>query len=181
MINLLPAEEKKKIILRRNEKLAFVLGNVVLVTLICLILILLSIKFYVLAEADYYKNILNQAENKNKTADFVSLNTEIQKYNKVLNQLNSFYEKEIYFSKIIENFISVPTPEGLNVNNFSFKRKDDGVVQVSVNGNSNTRENLIIFKKSVEANNKIKKPNFPAESWINPKDINFLLTFEAGF
>lgn len=180
MINLLPILEKQKLLLRKNEKLATIWGSVILIAVICLVLILLAIKFYILVEADYYKIALKQAEQTNITADFASINSLVQEYNKALSQLNSFYQKEVYFSKVLENIISVASPKGLFINNFSLKRKDNGVVQISVSGISDTRDNLIIFKKNIEANKQILNPSFSAESWINPKNVNFVLTFEAS-
>ena len=58
MINLLPPEEKGKLFLKKSEKLIAVLEITILVSLVCLILILSSIKLYIVAEANYQKNIL---------------------------------------------------------------------------------------------------------------------------
>ena len=178
MINLLPLEEKQKLSLKNKEKLTIVLGIVVLVSLVCLTLILLSIKFYILAKTDYQKNILEQAEKKYQTPDFVSLNGVIKKYNTTLIQLDSFYKKEIYFNKVLNIITDVPTPKGLYLADFSLNRDKNGIVQVSVSGVSNTRENLLIFRKNVEAVREIKNPYFSPGSWASPKDISFSLTFE---
>ena len=64
MINLLPPEEKEKLSSKRGEKLIAILVITVLVFLICLILILSSIKIYITAEANSQKIILEQAEKK---------------------------------------------------------------------------------------------------------------------
>lgn len=178
MINLLPLEEKQKLILKKKEKLATIWGIIVLVFLICLTLILLSIKFYILAETDFQKNILKQDQQRNQMPDFANLNNIIQKYNGTLTQLDSFYKKEIYFSQAVDIIKNIPTPNGLYLINFSLTRDNNGMVQVSATGVSDTRDDLLIFQKNVEQDQKIKNSYFPPENWVAPKNINFSVTFE---
>lgn len=177
MINLLPLEEKQKLLLVKKERLAIIWGIVVSVFLVCLILILLSIKFYILTETDYQENILQQTEREDQTPDFINLNSVIQKYNVSLAQADSFYKKEIYFSQALQIITGVPSPKGLYLTNFSLSRNETGMVQVSVSGVSDTRDNLLIFQKNIEDNQDIKNPYFSPESWISPKNVNFSLTF----
>jgi len=178
MINLLPPEEKQKLFFEKKEKLAMILGIVVLVSLICLTLILFSIKFYILAETDYQKKILEQTKLVDQTPDFINLNSTIQKYNGILAQLNSFYKKEIYFSQALKIITGVPSPKGLYLTNFSLSRDSSGIIQVSASGVSDTRENLLVFKNNIEGSIEIKNSYFSPESWISPKNVNYSLTFE---
>jgi hypothetical protein len=178
MINLLPLEDKQKLSLRNKEKLSVVLGIVALVSLVCLTLILLSIKFYILAKTDYQKNILEQAEKKYQTPEFISFNGIVQKYNTTLTQLNSFYKKEIYFNQALKIITDTPSPKGLYLTYFLLNRDKNGMVQVNVSGVSNTRENLLTFRKNIEAVEEIKNSYFSPESWASPKDVSFSLTFE---
>lgn len=178
MINLLPIEEKEKLILKKKEKLTMIFGIVVLVSLICLVLILLSIKFYILAETDSQKNILLQIQQKNQIPNFANLNSTVKRYNGVLAQLISFYEKEIYFNRALKTIADIPSPDGLYLTNFSLIRDKTGKVKASVSGNSATRENLLVYKKNIEDNKEIENPYFSPGSWISQKNVNFLLTFE---
>lgn len=180
MINLLPIKEKQKLLLEKKTKLVIIFGIVILVSLVCLILILLSIKFYILAETDSQKVILEQTQKNNQTQEFISLNNTIKKYNKTLAQLDSFYKKEIYFGQTLDTITNVPTPQGLYLTNFSLNRNDAGNVQASVSGVSSTRDNLLIFQQNIEQDKEIKNPYFSPESWISPKDVNFSLTFEIN-
>jgi len=180
MINLLPTEEKHALLAESKKKLATIWGAVILISLICLTLILLSIKFYILTETDSQKNILKQTEQKNKTPDFVNFNSIIEKYNVTLAQLDSFYEKEVYFSQALNLINKTLIPGGLYFENFSLSRDKNGMVNVTVSGSSITRDVLLIFKKSVEENKEIINPYFSPESWIKQKDVNFSLTFKIG-
>lgn len=177
MINLLPFEEKQKLLLERKEKLTVVLGVIVLVSLICLILVLLSIKFYILADTDYQKNILAEAKQKSQTQDFANFNSIIQKYNKTLAQVDSFYKKETYFNKALENITGVSSPKGLYLTNISLSRDKAGIIQANVSGISDTRDSLLIFKQNIEKTQEIINSSFSSDSWISPKNVKFSLTF----
>ena len=178
MINLLPPEEKQKLFLEKKRKLAVILGIIALVFLACLTLVLLSIKFYILAETDYQKNILKQIQQENQITDLENYNNIIQKYNKILDQISSFYKEEIYFSQVLKDISDIPNPKGLRLTNFSLNRGQNRKIKVNVSGASSTRDDLILFKKNIEDDKKIKNPYFSPESWINPKNVNFSLSFE---
>lgn len=178
MINLLPAEEKQKLISEKKEKLAIIWGIVVLVALICLTLILFSIKFYILAETDNQRFILGQTEKVLKTPDFINFTATIKKYNTTLAQIDSFYKKEIYFSQALKIITDVPSPEGLNLTGFSLNRDEKGNIQAEISGTSDTRDNLLAFRKNIEQDLEIKNPVFSPESWISPKNVDFSLTLE---
>lgn len=178
MINLLPPEEKQKLFLRKKEKLAAILGIVAVVFLICLILILSSIKFYVSAGIDAQNGILKQVEKENMTPEFIKLTGDIKKYNETLIWLASFYKKEIHFSRALKNISDIPTPKDLRFTNFSLSRNADGNVKVSASGISGIRDELLTFKNNIGADKQIINPYFSPESWISPKNANFSLTLE---
>lgn len=177
MINLLPPQEKQKIFFIKNKKIAIIWGIIILVSLISLILVLLSIKFYVLAMTDEQKDILNQVQQKSMSQEFVDLTNVVKKYNGTLAQLDSFYKNELYFSKAIEVITNVPTPEGLRLINFSVTRTGEGTVDVAVSGVSDTRDNLLSFKKDAESTQNIKNLYFSPDSWISPENVKFSLKF----
>jgi len=178
MINLLPFEEKNKLLSEKRAKLAVILVFSVLVSLISMALILLSIKFYILAETDYQKKMLEQIRKENQTADFVTFSGIIKKYNAILSQIDSFYKKEIYFSQALNIIAGFQMPQDLSLTNFSLTRDDSGKISVNVSGKSLTRNSLLLFKKNIEQDPKIKNSYFSPESWVNPKNINFSLSFE---
>jgi len=180
MINLLPAKEKENLFLKKKEKLIFILGIIVLVCLICLILILSSIKFYIAFEANSQKIILEQAEKRYQTSNFLNYKIIIQKYNKILDQLGAFYGQELYFNQALKIISSIQYPNGLYLTNLSLSRNENKKIEVAVTGISNSRENLLLFKKNIEENQKIENSYFLPENWTNPKNINFNLSFEIS-
>jgi hypothetical protein len=178
MINLLLLEEKQKLASEKKQKLVTVWGVVILFSLVCLTLILLSLKFYVLAEYSYQKDILEQSQKQNQTPDFINFSEIIKKYNATLSQIDSFYKKELYLYKALEVISRIPSPAGLYVINISLIKDDSGKIQVSMSGLSNTRDDLLAFKKNIEDDKEIKKSYFPPENWVTQKNVNFSLTFE---
>lgn len=178
MINLLPTEEKEKLSLINKERLITILGTTVLISLVCLILILSSIKFYIITEVNYQKIILEQTKKKYQTPNFLNFENIIQKYNKILIQLEDFYEQKLYFSDALKITSSIQRPDGLYLTDISLNRDENKRIEVTSSGISDSRENLLIFKKNIEEDEKIKNSYFSPENWINPKNINFNFSFE---
>ena len=178
MINLLPPEEKEHLFLERNKKLVVILGWILIISLICLTLILFSVKLYILGQVNHQKGILNVTETKYKTSDFLFYNDIVKKYNADLIKANTFYEKEIYFSDAIKTILDIQRPNGLFFNDISMKNSEDNKIKTTISGISDTRDNLLIFKNNIESNNKIENIYFPPNSWIKTKNINFYVTFE---
>jgi len=181
MINLLPQEEKDKLFLRRVKNLSIILGSVVVISLICYIFILLSIKFYIMAEIENQKFILETTEMQYKSENTEDIKDAIQYYNDLLPKIQSFYKNQIYLSKILAEISQIQRPSGLYFNGILISAPDaKGIVKVNILGVSDTRENLISFQKSLQSQNTIKTVLFSADSWINPTNANFNLTLEYG-
>ncbi len=181
MINLLPPKEKEELSLEKNKKLAIVLGNVILISLVCLTLVLFSLKFYMLGEVNDQKNILNSTEKKYLTPDIISTKSLIQNYNTVLTKIDSFYKKEIYFSDALKTISNIQKPKGVYITKLSIdKIKDVNKVKVSISGSSDTRDNLLIFKNNIERDEKITNVYLPTKSLVKPADVDFSLTFETN-
>lgn len=180
MINLLPPQEKQNLILEKKEKLASVLGVVILVSLICFVLILMGIKYYFLSEVDAEKEVLNNARQKYQTAEFLNYEGIVKKYNGLSAQLSSFYGQEEYFSDALKVISSVSRPQGLYLTGISMDREQSAKIKVSVAGVSNSRDNLLLYKNNIEADKRIENSGFSPESWVAPKNVNFNLTFEIS-
>ncbi len=177
MINLLPTEEKKQLFSDKRRKLTIVLNIIILVALICLNLVLLSIKFYVLADVDIQKNALEEIKGRSETPEYSSFSETIKNYNSIIEDINSFYSNKTYFSNILGVILSIQKPENLYLTNFSLEKRD-GVINVNISGASDSRDDLLIFKKNLEETAQIKNLFFSKSSWVNPYDVKFSLTFQ---
>ncbi len=177
MINLLPPKEKEELVLEIKKNLAITLGGIFLVFLICLILVLMSIRFYILGEIASRSIILNQSEKIYQTPDFILYKTAVQNYNKDFEQILNFYKNQTFFSSALEVVSEIPRPRGLYFTGLSVKRNKDKL-SASVSGFAKSREDLLNFKSSIEKAKQISNVYFLPQSWIKPTNINFSLTFD---
>ena len=173
-------EEKENLFLEKKKRLATIMGIVVLVFLVCLTLVLLTIKFYILAETDSQENIFKQNQQSSQYTEQSNFINVVKGYNSTLAQIDSFYKKELYFNQALDILNRVPSPNGLYFTNFSLSRIENGNIKMDVSGVSATRDNLLIFKHNVEADKEIKNPYFSPESWISAQNTNFSLSLEIS-
>src|SRR3989338_7348676 len=170
MINLLPPKEKEHLLLGKYKKL---------IILIFLILVLASVKFYILSQAVYQKEVLAGLENKYQTPDFLFFKDMIQKYNLSLKTADIFYKKQAYVSGALQTISEIERPAGLYLTSIAIDRPDqDNKATVTVFGVSDTRDSLILFKSNVEQNSRVKNIYFPPNNWIKSTGVNFYMTFE---
>jgi hypothetical protein len=178
MINLLPPKEKEKLKLERIKNLVIILCGAIFVSLVCFTLILLFIKFSLLSEVDNSRYVLQDAEKKYNSANIPELKNIIEKYNQIMDRALFFYKNQFYASSALETILGITTPDGVRF--FSIyldNQKYDDKIEARISGNSNTRDNLILFRENVESQENIKNISFSQESWLNPKNNNFNLTF----
>jgi len=178
MINLLPPEEKTKLLLENRKKMIIVLGITIIIPLFCLILVLLSVRFYILGEVNSKKIMLDQARKEYQTPDFLHFKEIIQKNNHTLTNLHSFYQKEVSVSQALYLVSSISRPENLYFTNMLLAKDSEQKIKITASGFSKSRADLLLFQKSINENSRIKNTTFSPESWVSPKDINFNVTFE---
>ncbi len=80
MINLLPPAEQQELLLVKNKKLIIVLGSVTIISLISLILVLLSLQFYILENIKFHQSV-NVIVQNDQGVDLTPFKSVIQKYN----------------------------------------------------------------------------------------------------
>jgi len=179
MLNLLPPDEKRFLVKERRRRLLTVLSFEFLIFLACIVLVLLALVFYGLGEVASQNFLLGQAAAEIQSPEFSYLKNVIQDYNGKLVLIDSFYKNNKITGNILNALLSVQRPPGLYFTKFSLIANDQSNgIKVVIAGKSNTRDNLIIFKKNIEAENKIKNVVFSPESWISQKNIIFNLTFD---
>lgn len=179
MINLLPPKEQGELLLKKNQRLVIVLGNTVVITVFCLILVLVAVKFYILQRArDYHVNFVNR-EAQYASEEFANLKNIIQNYNATLAKADTFYKKQSYISDSLKTILQVQRSQGLHVESIIIKQgRDRSVDAITISGVADDRDDLLVFKKNIENSQSIKNINFPPENWVKPTEVNFYLTFD---
>lgn len=179
MINLLPQKEKEILSLKATNNLVIILGVIVIISVICMILASLAVKFSILNQEVPQKFLLEEAERKYQSPEIISLKETIQKYNKEMPKVLSFYESGLYFGDALYKISVIKKSEGLHFNDISLDGKTYvDRIKVAITGVSDSRDDLLAFQKEIEQYKEIKNIYFSPNSWINPTKSNFNLTFE---
>lgn len=180
MINLLPPIEKEFLRTEETKRLIAILGTVVLAFLICLILILFSIKIYIQSQVEFQRITLFQAEQEFEQSESQALQEKINLANLTFSKLNSFYQQKPNFSEILEK-ISETLPDRTYLTNISLNSQPpdkDFKTQISLSGFSPERELLFEFKKRLEAEPAFQEIYFPPTNWVKPTEIDFYVTLK---
>jgi Tfp pilus assembly protein PilN len=174
MINLLPPQQKEELLQEEKFKLVLILGILFLIFLICLILILFSIKIYISGEVETQKILLSQEEERFKGTQTQNLEEKIISSNQILSKLSSFYSRQISLTEVLEK-ISQGLPSGAYLTIFNFNSENN---QVSLSGFSSSREILLEFKKNLEKEENFQEIYCPPSNWVKPTDIDFVVNFK---
>ena len=180
MLNLLPQKEKEELIQEESFKLVLVLGILILIFLICLSLILFSIGISIGGQLAIEKALLSQKET--EISHLQELGKEIKNLNLTFSKLDSFYQKNPNFVKILEITSKTLLP-GTYLTSFNFNplaktEAEKYLGEVILNGYSPTREILLEFKKNLEQEELFQEVYFPSTNWVEPTDINFTVNFK---
>lgn len=176
-------------IIRRKVLLVLIF---IAVFFVVLIFILLVLDFYVNSQVKSLEGVLTEKDQELKGAQFQVYKDITQETNKVLGQINNFWQSGILFTPLIEK-ISLLTGKKIYLTNLSFKRDSKEInvgtadspvkkkifwIEVSIAGVAKNRETLFLFKKSLEAESVFKNVYFSPSSWMKPIDAAFSLTLE---
>ncbi|PIR71900.1 MAG: hypothetical protein COU42_03115 [Candidatus Nealsonbacteria bacterium CG10_big_fil_rev_8_21_14_0_10_36_24] len=176
MINLLPPEEKEKLFLEKKKRMVSILWFLVLFFIVCLILILLSMRIYLREQVKAQEALLSGIKQEGGRTEIEEYQERVHFINSEITKLNSFYQKKIYFSEIIEK-ISRTLPQENYLTNLSIIFSPEKEIKVSLSGFSPTRELLFEFLKNLEQEQDFKEVSFPPANWVKAKDIDFFVTF----
>ena len=195
MINLLPSEQKEKLLLEKKKRLMTALLALVFYFLFCLIFILFSIKAYAKIQLEIQEATLLMTEKGLGESEIKNFQEEINETNLTLAKIDSFYQQQICFSEILEK-ISEILPQEIYLTNFSgafytksrvlsaekakAKDKQETGIKFSLSGFALTREALIELKKNLEKEQDFKEIYFPPTNWVKPADIDFSLSFKVN-
>jgi len=192
MINLLPPEEKEKLALNKKKKVTIIFWFLVFFFTICLFLVLIFVKNSILTQVEIQKTLLSETEKESKGNAIKEIEKNINFMNSELIKLNSFYQKKVYFSDIIER-ISKTLPSNVYLNNFSIvfspakkvkneeekkEETEEASLQISLSGYCPDRETLFEFKRNLEREKDFKKIFFPPTNWVKATDVEFSVNFE---
>lgn len=190
MINLLPEKAKREWRIEEIGRKLSLIFLFILIFFLVLIFIVLALKVYILSQAKYSQDILENKEEALRSSQFLNFKQTIEETNQNLSKIKNFYHREIALTSILEK-LSGLTPPTIYFTNLSFKKifqevedKKTGkkeleiLAEIHLTGYSETREDLFFFKKDLEKEDKFEDIFFSPFSWVIPSDINFSLSFK---
>jgi Tfp pilus assembly protein PilN len=176
MINLLPPEEKTKIIARKKLTLVLIFEAAISLFLISLLLISFSIRIYLAGEIETQKITVLGEEKGVSSSTISEFQQKIKDLNEDLEKTAVFYETRISVPGTLAR-VSELLPPGSYLTNISFLQGVSGV-EMTISGFAQDREGLLTFKKGLESEKSLTKVNFPQSNWVSPTNIDFSFTAE---
>lgn len=177
MTNLIPPIQKQKLFWERIEKMVFIVWFLVFFFILCLVLVLFSIKTYANSQFQSEKATALQSKGEFSSAKVEEFKKKIDLVNSQIIKIDSFYNEKIYFSEILEE-ISFILPDRIYLKEISLIVDSDKNIKTSLQGFSPDRESLFNFREILEEKNEFINISFPPSSWIEKYDINFSVSFE---
>lgn len=176
MINLLPPEEKKGILIKKKLKLVLIFELGILLFLISALLIVFSIAIYLNGEINSEKIAVSQKEEDIDLTTIADFQKKIEALNEKIKNVESFYNEQVYLTPVLEKvFEKLPSQSYLN--NFSFTKSSE-TLKINLSGFIPTRDDLLAFKRNIENDKDFKNISFPPGNWVSQTDIEFFLSFE---
>ncbi len=190
MINLLPEKAKRELQVEEIGRKLSLVFLFILIFLLVLIFIVLALKIYILSQAKYSQDILENKEETLRSSQFLNFKQTIEEASQSLSKIKNFYDREIALTSILEK-LSGLTPPTIYFTNLSFRKifqevedKKTGkkeleiLAEIHLTGYAKTREDLFFFKEDLEREDKFEDVFFSPSSWVIPSDIDFSLSFK---
>jgi Tfp pilus assembly protein PilN len=180
MINLIPIEEKKKMV--KDFYLRFIV--VCLVTLGFLVLIasvaLLPSYFFVSAKESVIKSkIENQKSIPLSTPD-IETYTAVSSINKRLQIMESAKQNKFFITQKVINEILIKKIPEIKINQITYEGNSVDGKKIQISGSAPSREKLLLFRLALEDNPAFKKVDLPISNFVKGSDINFFITLLAS-
>lgn len=189
-INLLPEKEKRELQVEQVGRKLSLVFLFIFIFLLVLIFMVIALKIYILSQAKYSQDILENKEETLRSSRFQNFKQTIEGTNQNLSKIKSFYDREIPLTSILEK-LSGLTPQTIYFTDLSFRKifqevedKKTGkkeleiLAEIHLSGYAQTREALFFFKKDLGAEEKFEDVYFSPSSWVIPTDIEFSLSLK---
>jgi len=173
MINLLPPQQKEEFLQERKTKAVLILCSLLLIFLLLIAIFFSLVKIYLAAEIQEQRYLLQSADRLISDPKYAEFEKEINKANESIMLLNNFYAGQADIVQILEK-VSDALPTGVSLTNFSYEKSNS---QIIIQGKVGTRDNLLIFKKSLEEMKEVGNFYSPVSNLIKSSDIDFYFSF----
>jgi len=177
MINLLPPQFKKKLEKERKQRLMLIWLMIIIFSLGCFYLILISFKIYLFGKIEVERILVDAQKKQFEEFNLKDTEKEILSLNENIQKILSFQKNTPFIGECLEK-ISILLPKDCYLFSLSIIPSDkEKKCTVSLSGYIKERESLVEFKKRLEKEDSFSNIYFPPSNWVKPKDINFFVRF----
>jgi len=172
-LNLLPPYYKQEIKIRKINSQILYISILIFGIIIIFIFLLGLINLFLFIQSkkiDAKIREINRELNLKKTKEYEN---KIKEFNKMLGSIDEIERKKVQFSPILEK-ISHLIPKEIKVNSIYLNNSKE----VSINGLSPKRENLLRLKQVLENSEEFTDVKIPLPNLIKPRDIEFTVSFK---
>jgi len=180
MINLLPPSYKKEIRSEERWRIILNLEIFLFAFLVCLSLILLSVKINVqglkkvnmiLVEAE--RKTIEFEEERQVSLGIEDLEVRIARVNRELPRIASFFRAQTDLASLLEDLAGV-LPPGSFLTAFSRPQEDS---KVTLFGSCPDRDSLYQLKEALEEKESFGELEFPSSNWLDPSNFAIYLKY----
>jgi Tfp pilus assembly protein PilN len=172
MINLLPPQEKQKIIWEKKIKMASIIGILSIFCLLVLWLSFLALQININFQREA-ERFLAEAE-EIKISQINQVKKKIQTINRTLENINKIYKDQVFASEILIKLSSL-LPEDAYLENFIFEKKEAN--QISLIGKVRTLASLNQLREDLRKDPAFSNVQFSISSYVPLKEIEFKAKF----
>ena len=176
MINLIPNQEKKKMV--KSFYYRFVVLCLVMLCLCVALGILLLLPAYLFSSSK--NNVANQKLDHQKNAEMPLLDQETSdliKNTKIkLDVIDKAESKKFVFSDILVKNIISKKNSNIKITQITYDNTANGGKKISIGGVASSRDILLSFRRSLEADATFKSVDLPISNFVKDSDIQFYLS-----
>ncbi|MBU1045676.1 hypothetical protein KJ616_00960 [Patescibacteria group bacterium] len=172
MINLLPPIEKSKRRREKQLKLIWILGILMVASVLSFALVLLSIRFYIADQIRAQDILVGEAKGKNIQVNI--LQGKIKLVNRTLSGLDDFYQSQFPLSDFLDR-ISKLLLQDMYLERFSYQEES---AQVIFTCYAPTIDSIYQFREIMRNQGDFQEVNFVLPDWLEPNNITFRVSFK---
>ncbi|MBA3047431.1 PilN domain-containing protein [Patescibacteria group bacterium] len=163
-LNLIPQQLKKELKLKRIYKILKKMSSFIIIAMVIIAITLLIAK---LIMQNHFNKIIEQGALITKSSQ--SYNAEARDINFQISQISQIQNEFTEWSLLLEN-LAAKTPEDISLSNVKISGDPS---LISIKGLAGSRDNLLLFKKSLEDSPVYSDIKFPLQNIMQKENINF--------
>lgn len=176
MINLIPIEEKKKMV--KDFYLRFIIVSLVTISFVILIacVALLPSYFFVTAKENVIKTKIENQKNTPLSTPDIETSTAVLDINNKLQIIENSKQNKFFITQKVINEILIKKLPEIKISQISYNSDTPDGKRIQVTGFAPSREKLLLFRMALEDNPAFKKVDLPISNFVKGSDISFFIT-----